>query len=164
MYIILMDLEMPGIDRWEPLRTLKNDPHTRDIPIIGVSAYALARERETAIVTGCDEFDVKPIEFESLVATIRRVVVSRHFERGPIEYALETDRLAGAAGCELANVGFKTRDMYSHTRNEFCSRRGHHLLRVRCTPSSSARGGAERPALDARLGTGDPRQRKEAGS
>jgi two-component system cell cycle response regulator DivK len=74
--IILMDLEMPGIDRWEPLRTLKNDPHTRDIPIIGVSAYALASEREAAIATGCDEFDVKPIEFESLVATIRRVVAN----------------------------------------------------------------------------------------
>jgi CheY-like chemotaxis protein len=74
--VILMDLEMPVIDRWEPVRTLKNDPQTRDIPIIGMSAYALESEREKAIATGCDEFDVKPIEFESLIATIRRVVAN----------------------------------------------------------------------------------------
>jgi len=55
---------------------LKNDPQTRDIPIIGMSAHALASERETALATGCDDFDAKPIEFESLVATIRRVLAS----------------------------------------------------------------------------------------
>ena len=74
--IILMDLEMPVIDRWEPVRTLKRDPQTRNIPIIGMSAHALESERETAIATGCDEFDAKPIEFEGLVATIRRVVAN----------------------------------------------------------------------------------------
>src|SRR5262245_4792300 len=74
--VILMDLEMPGIDRWEPVRTLKNDPQTRDIPIIGMSAYALDSERKKAIATGCNEFHVKPIDFESLLATIRRVVAN----------------------------------------------------------------------------------------
>jgi CheY-like chemotaxis protein len=54
--VILMDLEMPGIDRWEPVRTLKNDPQTGDIPIIGMSAHALASERETALATGYDDF------------------------------------------------------------------------------------------------------------
>jgi two-component system cell cycle response regulator DivK len=72
--IILMDLEMPVVDRWEPVRTLKNDPHTRDIPIIGISAYALDSEREQALATGCDEFNAKPIKFEGLMATIRRVL------------------------------------------------------------------------------------------
>ena len=72
--VILIDLEMPVMDRWEPVRTLKKDPRTRDIPIIGMSAYAEASEREKAITAGCDEFDAKPIEFESLVATIRRVL------------------------------------------------------------------------------------------
>jgi len=72
--VILMDLEMPVTDRWQSVRRLKKDPQTRDIPIIGMSAYALASEREEAIATGCDEFDAKPIEFESLVATIRRVL------------------------------------------------------------------------------------------
>jgi CheY-like chemotaxis protein len=74
--VILMDLEMPVADRWQPVRTIKNNPHTRDIPIIGMSAYALDSEREKAIATGCDEFDVKPIEFESLLASIRRVVAN----------------------------------------------------------------------------------------
>ena len=74
--VILMDLEMPVIDRWEAVRRLKSDPQTRDIPIIGMSAYALDSEREQAIATGCDEFDAKPIEFEGLVATIRRVLAN----------------------------------------------------------------------------------------
>ena len=74
--VILMDLELPVVDRWEPVRTLKNDSQTSDIPIIGMSAYALASEREQAIAAGCDEFNVKPIEFESLLATIRRVVAN----------------------------------------------------------------------------------------
>jgi two-component system cell cycle response regulator DivK len=74
--VILMDLEMPVTDRWESVRRLKKDPQTRDIPIIGMSAYALASEREEAIATGFDEFDAKPIEFESLVATIRRVLAN----------------------------------------------------------------------------------------
>jgi CheY-like chemotaxis protein len=65
------------IDRWEPVRRLRNDPHTHDIPIIGMSAHALESEREQAIATGCDEFDAKPIEFGSLVATIRRVLAHR---------------------------------------------------------------------------------------
>ena len=72
--LILMDLEMPVVDRWEPVRTLKNDPQTRHIPIIGISAYALDSEREQAIATGCDEFNTKPIEFEGLIGTIRRVL------------------------------------------------------------------------------------------
>jgi CheY-like chemotaxis protein len=72
--VILMDLEMPDDDRWEPVRRLKNDPQTRDIPIIGMSAHAVESEREKAIATGCEEFDAKPIEFESLVATIRRML------------------------------------------------------------------------------------------
>src|SRR5262245_43016433 len=73
--VILIDL-LPVVDRWEPVRILKNDPQTRDIPIIGMSAYALASEGEQAIAAGCDEFNVKPIEFESLLANIRRVVAN----------------------------------------------------------------------------------------
>jgi CheY-like chemotaxis protein len=74
--VILMDLEMPVVDRWESVRTLKKDPRTRNIPIIGTSAYAQDSEREQAIATGCDEFDAKPIEFQALVATIRRLVAN----------------------------------------------------------------------------------------
>ena len=75
--IILMDLEMPVIDGWEATRRLKGDPQTRGIPIIALSAHALAGEREKAMAAGCDEFDTKPIDFERLVATIRRVIADR---------------------------------------------------------------------------------------
>ena len=72
--IILMDLEMPVVDGWEATRRLKGNPQTRDIPIIALSAHALAGERDKAIATGCQEFDTKPIEFDRLVATVRRVL------------------------------------------------------------------------------------------
>ena len=75
--IILMDLEMPVVDGWEATRRLKEDPQTRDIPIIALSAHALAGEREKALAAGCDEFDTKPIEFERLLATLRRVLAAR---------------------------------------------------------------------------------------
>jgi len=72
--IILMDLEMPVIDGWEATRRLKGNPQTHDIPVIALSAHALAGEREKAIAAGCNEFDTKPIEFERLVATVRRLL------------------------------------------------------------------------------------------
>ena len=75
--IILMDLEMPRVDGWEATRRLKADPQTRDIPIIALSAHALAGEREKALAAGCDEFDTKPIEFERLVGTMRRLLADR---------------------------------------------------------------------------------------
>ena len=71
--IILMDLQMPVMDGWEAARRLKSIPETCDIPIIGLSAHALAGERDKARAAGCDEFDTNPIEFERLVATIRRL-------------------------------------------------------------------------------------------
>src|ERR1700746_4128840 len=75
--IILMDLEMPVMDGWEATRRLKSNPQTRDIPIIALSAHALAGEREKALAAGCDEFDDKPIEFDRLLATMRRVVARK---------------------------------------------------------------------------------------
>ena len=58
------------MDRWEAVRGLKNEPQTRDIPIIGMAAHALDSEREHDIAAGCDEFDVKPdgrIAFQRLI-------------------------------------------------------------------------------------------------
>ena len=75
--VILMDLEMPVIDGWEATRRLKSNPQTRDIPIIALSAHALAGAREKALAAGCDEFDTKPIEFDRLVATIQRLLTGR---------------------------------------------------------------------------------------
>ena len=75
--IILMDLEMPIIDGWEATRRLKGNPQTRSIPVIALSAHALAGDREKALAAGCDEFDTKPIEFDRLVATLRRILAVR---------------------------------------------------------------------------------------
>ena len=75
--VILMDLELPGIDGWEATRRLKSKPETRDIPVIALSAHALAGSREKALAAGCDEFDTKPVEFDRLLGTIRRILVTK---------------------------------------------------------------------------------------
>jgi two-component system cell cycle response regulator DivK len=74
--VILMDLEMPDADSWEVVRRLKKVDQTGHIPIIGMSAFALDNEREKVIASGCDEFDAKPIDFEALIGTIRRLVAN----------------------------------------------------------------------------------------
>ena len=68
---------MPVVDDWEAARRLKGNSQTRDIPIIALSTHALAGEREKSIATGCEEFDTTPIEFDRLVATVRRVLDGR---------------------------------------------------------------------------------------
>jgi two-component system cell cycle response regulator DivK len=75
--IILMDLEMPVVDGWEATRRLRQNPQTCDIPIIALSAHALAGERDKAIAAGCDDFDTKPIEFDRLVAMVQRALARR---------------------------------------------------------------------------------------
>jgi CheY-like chemotaxis protein len=66
-----MDLELPVIDGWEATRRLKNNPATSGIPIIALSAHALAGAREKALAAGCDEFDTKPVEFDRLLEKMR---------------------------------------------------------------------------------------------
>src|SRR6516165_2634725 len=75
--LILMVLEMPVVDGWEATRRLKSKPETRDMPVIGLSAHALAGEREKALAAGCEEFDTKPVEFDRLLATVRRILADR---------------------------------------------------------------------------------------
>jgi two-component system cell cycle response regulator DivK len=72
--LILMDLELPGVDGWEATRRLKANPDTRAIPIIALSAHALAGSREKALAAGCDEFDTKPVEFERLMGKVRKLL------------------------------------------------------------------------------------------
>ena len=75
--LILLDLELPVVDGWEAARRLKGNPGTREIPIIALTAHALAGSREAALAAGCDEFDTKPVDFDRLVTTIRRVLAGR---------------------------------------------------------------------------------------
>ena len=75
--IVLMDLEMPGISGWEAAKRIKSNPETRDIPVLALSAHALAGEREKALAAGCDEFDTKPVEFDRLVAKLRQLLARK---------------------------------------------------------------------------------------
>ena len=75
--VILMDLDLPVIDGWEVTRRLKDDAATRHIPIIALTAHAMAGSREKAIAAGCDEFDTKPINFDRLMQKIDRVLANK---------------------------------------------------------------------------------------
>ncbi len=68
--LILMDLDLPVVDGWQAAGRLKADQKTRNIPIIALTAHAMAGSREKALAAGCDEFDTKPIEFDRLMQKI----------------------------------------------------------------------------------------------
>lgn len=75
--IILMDLQLPGIDGWEVARRLKHDERTRHIPIIALTAHALQTERDRTVKAGCDGFLSKPCSPPEVVAEIARLLASR---------------------------------------------------------------------------------------
>lgn len=68
--VVLMDMSLPVMDGWEATRVIKSDPRTRAIPVIGLSAHAMAGDRERAMQAGCDDYDVKPVEFDRLLGKI----------------------------------------------------------------------------------------------
>ena len=72
--IILMDMNLPGIDGWEATRRLKADPRTADIPVIALTAHAMMGDREKALAVGCDDFDTKPVDFDRLLGKIERAL------------------------------------------------------------------------------------------
>ena len=72
--LILMDISIPIIDGWEATQVLKHDPATREIPIIALTAHALASDRERARQVGCDDYLAKPCEPRTVLATVRRTL------------------------------------------------------------------------------------------
>jgi len=68
--LILLDMDLPEIDGWEVARRLKNDSKTNQIPIIALTAYAMAGDREKALEAGCDDYDTKPVEFKRLLGKL----------------------------------------------------------------------------------------------
>jgi len=72
--IILMDMSLPVIDGWEATRRVKADDVTRSVPVIGLTAHAMAGDREKAIEAGCDDYDTKPVELDRLIGKIERLI------------------------------------------------------------------------------------------
>lgn len=70
--LILMDISIPEIDGWEATKILRQDPTTREIPIIALTAHALADDRERATAVGFTSYLAKPIEPRAVVAEVRR--------------------------------------------------------------------------------------------
>jgi CheY-like chemotaxis protein len=72
--LVLMDLSLPGIDGWEATRRIKAGADTKHLPVIGLTAHAMAGDREKALEAGCDDYDTKPIELDRLIGKIESLL------------------------------------------------------------------------------------------
>lgn len=81
--LVLMDMSLPVLDGWAATRQLKADPATRGVPVIALTAHAMAGDREQAIAAGCDDFDTKPIELPRLLGKIEALLAPAAGARGP---------------------------------------------------------------------------------
>jgi two-component system, cell cycle response regulator DivK len=74
--LILMDMSLPVVDGWEATRLMKADAALRHIPVIALTAHAMANDREKALDAGCDDYDTKPIELPRLLEKIQTLLLS----------------------------------------------------------------------------------------
>lgn len=72
--IILMDMDLPIVDGWEATRRVKAHDATRTIPVIALTAHAMAAHRDQALAAGCDDFDTKPVDFPRLLGKIEALL------------------------------------------------------------------------------------------
>ena len=72
--LILMDLNLPDVDGWEATRRLKEAPETRAIPIMAMTAHAIAGDQERALQAGCDDYHAKPVDFQRLLTQIEALL------------------------------------------------------------------------------------------
>lgn len=72
--LILMDMGLPRLNGWEATKRIKADPTTQDIPIIALTSHAMIGDRERALASGCNDYDVKPIDFTRLLGKIQALL------------------------------------------------------------------------------------------
>jgi len=75
--VVLMDMSLPVLDGWEATRLLKSDPKTRTLPVIALTAHAMAGDEAKARQAGCDDFDTKPVEYTRLLSKIEGLLQKR---------------------------------------------------------------------------------------
>jgi two-component system, cell cycle response regulator DivK len=75
--LILMDMSLPVVDGWEATRRMKADASLRSIPVIALTAHAMANDRDKALEAGCDDYDTKPIELPRLLAKMETLLRPR---------------------------------------------------------------------------------------
>jgi CheY-like chemotaxis protein len=68
--LILMDMSLPVIDGWEATRRIKATPELSKIPIVALTAHAMATDRDKVLEAGCDDYDTKPIDLQRLLGKI----------------------------------------------------------------------------------------------
>jgi CheY-like chemotaxis protein len=73
--LILMDMSLPVLDGWESTRQLKATPETWAIPVIALTAHAMASDKKRALEAGCDDYDTKPIELPRLLEKVERLLL-----------------------------------------------------------------------------------------
>ncbi len=73
--LILMDMSLPVLDGWGATRQIKSDPATQSIPVIALTAHAMAGDREKAVAAGCDDYDTKPVDLPRLLGKIEALLV-----------------------------------------------------------------------------------------
>ena len=72
--IIIMDMDLPVLDGWAATQMLKASAETKSIPVIALTAHAMAGDREKALDAGCDDYDTKPVEFARLIQKIEKLL------------------------------------------------------------------------------------------
>jgi two-component system cell cycle response regulator DivK len=98
--LIVMDMGLPEVDGWAAASCLKADPATRAIPIVALTAHAMASDRQKAMEAGCDDYHTKPVDFESLVRAMEAFLQAR---RSVVRTGVVPPRLGAAPAASIGD-------------------------------------------------------------